>query len=140
MELISNRTESDVLLGNEKGKYRYADLNRVEQAVADLCILVKQLDLYPKLETKTDWGEPGSFTISKWPTDEQMLRYLKNVTDLCDLLEINPLGVPQSPDYLNWEGANAIEKALQDVYSRVMGVINSFRYSGELYAGDTLGI
>ena len=140
MELISNRTEADVLLGNEKGKYRYADLNRVEQAVAELCTLVKQLDLNPKLETKTDWGDPGAFTISKWPTDEQMLRYLKNVTVLCDLLEINHVGVPQSPDYLNWEGANAIEKALQDVYLRVMGVISSFRYSGELYAGDTLGI
>lgn len=140
MEFLTDRTEADVLLGNEKGKYRYTDMNRVEEAVAYLCLLAPQLDLYPKLTTKTDWGAPGVFSVDRWPTDEQMKRYLQNVTALCDLFSIESGDVPQSPDYLNWEGANAIEEALQAVYLRVMGIINTFRYSGELYAGDTLGI
>lgn len=138
MELITDRTEADVLLGNEKGKYRYSDLNRVEKAVEDLRELVKQLDFYPKLITKTDWGDPGVFSIDHWPTNAQLTRYLKNVTTLCDLVMVEAGGIPQSPDHWDWEGANAIEKALQDVYLRVMGVISTFRYSGELYAGDYL--
>lgn len=140
MEFITDRTEEDVLLGNAKGRYRYTDLNRVEQAVADLCILATQLDLYPKLTTKTDWGPPGIFSADSWPTDEQMQRYLENVTALCNLFHIDSENVPGSPDYLDWQGANSIEEALQLVYNRVIGIINSFRYSGELYAGDDIGV
>lgn len=140
MEFITDRTEEDVLLGNAKGRYRYTDLNRVEQAVADLCNLVKQLDLYPVLTTKTDWGPPGVFSAESWPTDEQMQRYLGNVIAMCDLLSVDSGSVPVSPDYLDWRKANSIEEALQIVYNRVIGTINSFRYSGELYAGDDIGI
>lgn len=135
MEFLTDRTEADVLLGNVKGKYRYADLNRVEQAVAELCALAPQLDIYPGLSTKTDWGLPGVFSVDSWPTDEQMRRYLGNVTSLCDLFDIDSGNVPASPNYLNWQGANAIEEALQNVYIRIMGIIASFNYSGELYAG-----
>ena len=136
MVLITDRTEADALLGNEKGKYRYTDLNRVEQAVAELCALAPHIDCYPKLSTKTDWGAPGVYSVHSWPTDEQMQRYLQNVTALCDLFSVEAGDVPQSPDYLDWQGANAIEKALQDVYLRVISIINSFRYSGEIFAGE----
>lgn len=138
MDLIIDRTEEDVLLGKEKGKYRYSDLNRVEQAVKKLCALSEQLDVYPKLTTKTDWGEARIFTIDNWPTEEQMRRYLQNVTALCDLFEINSANVPRSPDCMDWCGANSIEKALQLVYERIIRVIDSFRYSGELFAGKEI--
>lgn len=138
MELITDRTEADVLLGNEKGKYHYSDLNRVETAVKELLELVKPLDFYPQLVTKTDWGDPGVFAVDRWPTNEQLQRYLKNVNTLCDFVLVETDSIPHSPDFWDWKDANAIEKALQDVYLRVMGAINSFRYSGELYAGDYL--
>ena len=41
MNLITDRTLEDVLLGTEKGHYGEADLNRVEYAVAELYELAK---------------------------------------------------------------------------------------------------
>ena len=139
MELISNRTEADVLLGNEKGKYRSADLNRVEQAVAELCALAKPLDLYLKLETRTDWGAPGMYSISNWPTDEQMQRYLSNVNQLCNAVSLD-VGLPATMENLTWEGANQIERALLCVETRIQSILNTIRYSGEFYAGEENGL
>lgn len=135
MDLITNRTEADVLLGNERGCYGYADLNRVEQAVAELCVLAARLDIYPNLTTKTDWGLPGAFSPGTWPTAEQMGRYLGNVHALCDAfsLEVN---LPGTMTCLTCAGANAIEKALLSAYVRVQGILNTYQYSGECYAGE----
>lgn len=138
MKLITDRTEEDVLLGTAKGHYTYADLNRVERAVAELCALCPQLDLYPELTTKTDWGAPGKFSGDSWPTDVQMQRYLENVTALCDLFSIDSQKVPGSADELDWCGANSIEEALHLVYLRATAILNTFKYSGELYAGEVV--
>ena len=43
MELVFDRTKTDVLLGTEKGSYSAADLNRVESAVLELAELAKKL-------------------------------------------------------------------------------------------------
>lgn len=135
MELIFDRTEADSLLGNEKGRYTYQDLNRVEAAVAELCLLAEKLDVHISLQTKTDWTKPGLFSVDTWPTQTQMQRYLQNVHVLCDALETKqPL--PSSMAKLNWESANAIEKALAMTLARVQGIINNYQYSGELIAGE----
>lgn len=115
MNLITDRTKSDVLLGTEKGRYTFSDLNRVESAVAELAPYFGL-----KLETKTDWGTPGVFSESQWPTESQMMRYKMNVAYLCHQLPSFPL-LPTSMDNLNWEGANQIERALQMVADYVFG-------------------
>lgn len=135
MDLITNRTEEDVLLQNSRGTYGHEDLNRVEEAVAKLCTLAKQLDIQLDLTTKTDWGVPGAFSLDTWPTAEQMARYLGNVCALCDALSLKT-SIPKTMEHLTFEGANEIENALLLVYNRVQGVLQTYQFSGELYAGE----
>lgn len=135
MELISNRTEADALLGNEKGKYRYADLNRVEQAVAELSILTKKLGTNKRFDVKTDWGLPGEFSVAQWPTKKQMARYLNNVWQLCNIVDL-AVSLPPSMEHLTWDGANQIEDALSLVYERILNILKILRYSGEFFAGE----
>ena len=106
MQLITDRTEADVLLGNEKGRYSHTDLNRVESAVAELQRLAGQMDISPGLTTKNDWGLPGSFSSDNWPTESQMQRYLGNVHALCSALEIRT-GLPDTMAGLTWQGAES---------------------------------
>ena len=139
MQLIYDRTEADVLLGNEKGRYSHTDLNRVESAVAELQRLAGQMDIYPGLTTKTNWGLPGSFSADSWPAESQMQRFLGNVHALCSALEV-AAGLPDTMSDLTWQGANAIELALQTAYARVMGVLTVLRYSGEIYSGEEISL
>lgn len=90
-----------------KGAYNYTDLNRVETAVADLAT---KLGL--TLTTKIDW------TIWDIPVESDMERYLSNVVTIRDACpgnyEFPP--IPDSMNYLTYEGANNIEKVLEIVY------------------------
>lgn len=135
MDLITNRTESDVLLGNEKGLYSYTDLNRVETAVEEIAAMITALGFALVLDTKTDWTLPGDFSVSGWPVASQMTRYLGNVTAIKNMLSI-PIGLPETMGDLNWQSANNIEKVLQNAYARIEGIKKTYRYSGEFYAGE----
>lgn len=135
MNLVTDRTQSDVLLGNAKGHYGITDLNRVEGAVATLCTLAERLDISCALQVKTDWTVPDDFSPQTWPTRTQMARYLGNVQALCRAVEVKA-NLPESMECLNWEGANNIEKALQAVYARIQGILQTFGYSGEFFAGE----
>ena len=137
MELIINRTESDALLGNEKGIYGYSDMNRVEAAVAEIAAEFASLGIDMTLTTKTDWGLPDDFLEEEWPVASQLRRYLGNVASIKDLFLIS-IRLPESMDKLNWEGANNIEKALQMASARIQGIKQSYYYSGELFAGEEI--
>lgn len=139
MEFVTDRTEADVLLGNERGRYGYRDLNRVEKAVAELCDLAEKLDMHPGLTQKTDWGSPGVFFADTWPTESQMNRYLQNVNSLCDLFALK-VTLPETMDQLDYNGANGIERALEQVYKKINIVLSAFRYSGDYYAGEEYGL
>lgn len=150
---------------SNKGSYNDADLNRVENAVKSLCEMLISLptelaefaeenqvaweelfevpydpEMY-NLTTKTDW------TREDIPTVEPMDRYLSNVKALRDSLAYETDKLPDSMSYLDWSGANAIEKALlgleaaiQAYRNKVEGYITrdkeSFLYSGEIYCGE----
>ncbi len=139
MNLITDRQETDVLLGTPKGSYGAEDLNRVEQAVEQLQQRMTQMDLYPGLLTKTDWAAPGNTAVPMFPTQVQMARYLHNVKMLCSLLGIGAT-LPDSMERLTYADANAIELALQQADLRTWGIINEFRYSGEGFAGEENGL
>ncbi len=134
MNLITDRTKKDVSLGNSKGTYGYADLNRVEQAVAELVELAKPLDVQLALPVKTDWGLPGEFDTETWPVKSQMARYLQNVRSLVNAVRVDA-ALPTSMSGLNYIKANQIEIALLAVQKRILAVKENFRYSGEVYAG-----
>lgn len=139
MNLITDRTKADVLLGTEKGRYGIVDLNRVESAVAWLLSLAEKLDIHEKLDVKTDWSYPGVFSENAWPTVTQMKRYLHNVYQMCRAVEVTAK-LPGSMDQLTWEGANQIEKALVAVEERIYNILQAFRYSGEFFAGEENGV
>lgn len=134
MNLITDRTKTDVFLGTERGSYNDHDLNRVEQTVKYLSELTKELDAYREMTTKTDWQLPGRFDARLWPTKGQMARYLGNVAALCEAVGVH-CDLPASMEHLTWEGANNIEKALLAVHARIDAVMQTFQFSGELFAG-----
>lgn len=137
MDLITDRTESDALLGNEKGVYSYTDLNRVEEAVRDIAEKITDLGFALVLQTKTDWAPPRNFSVSAWPVESQMLRYLRNVAEVKRVFLIEtPL--PDSMEKLDWIGANNIESVLITAFGRIEGIKQSYRYSGEIFAGEDI--
>ena len=140
INLVTDRTEADSLLGTAKGQYNADDLNRVESAVAELCDLALSVGVALDLVTKTDWSLPGDFQASDWPTESQMRRYIGNVTALCDAFSVVNGSLPNSMSRLTWAGANAIEESLVAVYSRVQGTLDAYRYSGEFYAGEEISL
>lgn len=127
MDLITDRKENAV--------YEYSDLNRVESAVAQISAMFTELGISDALETKTDWGLPGNFNAAEWPVESQMVRYLSNVKKLKALFP-NGVNLPESMDSLTWTGANNIEKLLQVVFDRIRGIKQTYRYSGEIFAGE----
>lgn len=135
MQLIIDRTEADVLLRNEKGYYKSSDLNRVEAFTEALLPLLPQMDIHLTLETKTDWALTDAFSQDSWPVKRQMQRYLGNVRALCDAVGLQP-ALPESMERLTHIGANQIEQALLDVHGRIEGVLSTYRFSGEVFAGE----
>lgn len=133
--LITDRTESDALLKNEKGVYGYTDLNRVEETVGEIAALFPALGIDLDLKIKTDWGVPGAFSTVTWPVASQMQRYLDNVAAIRDAFRIS-VQLPSSMARLTWSGANSIERVLQMAIARGTGTIQSFRFSGEIYSGE----
>lgn len=130
MVFITDRTEQDVLLGNEKGQYTATDLNRVESNVQELVKIAKKLDILLTLTTKTDWNRKD-----QWMNETQALRYIQNINNLLSAFKLTAT-LPQSMDKLDVYSANDIEKALQMVYNRITAVTDAFKYSGEFFAGE----
>ena len=135
MKWITDRTHSDVMLGNEKGQYTYQDLNRVELAVKELSALAKALDVQFDPVVKLDWQMLDTFSPESWPVESQMRRYLENVQVLCSAI-IGAAELPVTMDNLTWEGANQIERALAQTEEQIQKILTIFRYSGELYAAE----
>ena len=135
INLITDRTQADVLMKTEKGFYGPADLNRVEAAVAELFGIAKALDVPYEPVIKLDWGLSDVFSPEQWPTVGQMHRYLDNVFRLCQGVEI-AAELPASMEQMTWEGANQIERALELVYARVQNILQIFQFSGEIFAGE----
>lgn len=137
MNLITDRTWEDVSAGTAKGKYGVQDLNRVEQAVAELYALAKGLGINPPGDFKTNWYPHTVFSFETWPTQSQMVRYLANITHLCAAVKL-AAGLPSTMENLTWESANNIEKALLLAYPRIQNALQIFRYSGEIFAGEEI--
>lgn len=134
-ELITDRTEADVLLGTKKGFYNADDANRVEGAVSDIVDVIQRHDGKIQLTIKTNWALPGDYTAAEDPTPAQMLRYLNNVKQVCTIYEADA-GLPKTMENFNWAAANQIEKCLQTALIRALGSDEALRYSGEMFAGE----
>ena len=127
MDLLTDRKPNAV--------YEYTDLNRVEVAVQNIVTMFPQLGIDADIITKTNWGLPGEFTVESYPVESQMIRYLSNVQKIKQLFP-NVIKLPTTMENLTWVGANNIEKVLQIAFDRIDGIQKSYKYSGELYAGE----
>ena len=106
IDLVIDRTETDVLLGNSKGIYQAEDLNRVGQAVEELAALLPQLDLQTAVAPKTDWAPPEAYDPDKWIRTANMAVYLENVTILLSTMGIlAPADFPVDMNFLTYRGA-----------------------------------
>ena len=127
MDLVTNRTEGAV--------YGYTDLNRVESAVKVISEQLPFLGISGEMTVKTDWAMPEDYSPEQWPVESQMIRYLKNVEIIKSLFP-NYVRLPYSMDRLTWSGANNIEKVLQIAFDRITGIRQTYKYSGEIFAGE----
>ena len=135
MQFITDRTEVDALMGTAKGLYQYTDLNRVEEAVAEISTQFHALGIGLELVIKTDWEPPEDYAPESWCTEKQMSRYLENVAAIRSLFPVD-IPLPQSMSDLTWEDANNIEKILKAAVERIAAIKLSYRYSGEIYSGE----
>ena len=131
MAYITDRTELDVIMGTSKGNYGAADLNRVEFGVGRIS---DTLGL--GLSVKTDWMAPGDYDPNAWPVESQMARYLENIRSIQMVFGLGFIRLPASMDRLTYVTANNIERILSRAEQLTDGILSTYRYSGELIAGE----
>lgn len=132
LDLIYNRTQSDVANGEKIGYYNYDDLNRVGSAMQYVQSRLYQYGYNVEITPKTDWQE-GDI-----PTREQMELYIHDIKELRGKLALMQ-STPQAPDdmdKLTYIEANNIEKILIDIDYIITKMTLAWYYSGELYAGE----
>lgn len=164
LNLITDRVASDVG-NNYKGKYDWEDLNRVESAVVYLIDRLQSLPILLKdfaSENEVAWDDffdvpynPDDYNLitkTVWqreeiPVIEELQRYLNNVKKLRAALEYETENLPDNMLFLTWDGANAIEKALElldseisnltdKIKNSIKNTANAFFYSNEIYGGE----
>lgn len=124
---------------NVKGRYGFADLNRVETAVGQLITMLNAAGSNLALITKTDWQAASEAALTQdVPSASDMARYLGNVAAIRRALAFyrTTPAVPDSMDLLTWQKANAIEKILADAEELINNMLAARVFSGEVYAGE----
>lgn len=155
MELITDRTAQDVerwrelkdkgwagmtpeeqtqWMGDMKGCYGAADMNRVEGAVELLAARLSRRGYPVSPEVKTNW------TRSDIPTAEDLNRYFGNVAKLRKSIAVFPATppVPGTGNRMDYIMANNLEKILLDVERAIVNMEESWLYAGEAVAGGVL--
>lgn len=103
-DLITDRTEADLVQGNPKGKYDYIDYNRVGAATNYVSAEIGGLNI----TAKTDWVR-GDI-----PRESQMTKYRTDVKKIVDRLALENELPTSNHDIATIEGANQLERALKD--------------------------
>lgn len=132
LDLIYDRTAEDVRDRTAKGYYRHTDLNRVQAAVLYLRELYASMgyDTAPAPSFRT-WAEND---IPRWP---QMDAYLRAVRSLDGMIPVpGAPALPQSPDRLDYAGANAIEDFLTRLDDSAERIAGAWFYCDEVFSGE----
>jgi len=130
--LIYDRTAEDVAQGTDKGFYRHTDLNRVQAAV--LAVRARYLDMGYNAVPLPDFRTWAENDIPRWP---QMDAYIRAVRSLDGMIPVPDAPfLPQSPDRLDWRGANAIEKFLERMDDSADRIAGAWFYSDEVFSGE----
>lgn len=127
--------------GTLKGAYNYTDLNRVNGAVNYIAGRFEEIGCM----VMDDGGILFSNRKVVWessevPTTDDMTDYLHWVKAIRDLLsgnvDTNVYWLPEDMDMIDYEDANAIERALRFVDGMIDRIKAGWYFSGELYGGE----
>lgn len=113
-ELITDRTEADVVNRAPKAFIAYTDLNRVEEACEELASYFGV-----DIQTKTDWA------MSDFRKDTEMDRLRDNINALRAAFFVLPT-TPPTPTKIRYQSvteANNIEQILKDMYTLWQSVL-----------------
>ena len=129
--LIWDRTKSDVEQRTKKGVYNYTDLNRVGTAVAYLTPLFREFGFIADTSPRTDWKE------NEIPRRSDMERYISDIVGLNRIRYAERLlPLPSSPNYLDYIGANNLERFLAEAYLAFERMRQEMFYSGDVFSGE----
>lgn len=134
LQLVTDRTQSDVANGTEKGYYNVEDLNRVGAAMVYLRDRFNDNGYDVDITPNVSWKEVDI------PTPDDMTLYLGCVGVLRGVLPL-PDGTPKTPESmenLTYVTANDIEKILESVDDVLTKSITFVWYSGDLYSGEVV--
>lgn len=129
--LIFDRTAADVANRTEKGRYRYTDMNRVQDAVTS--IRQRYIDAgynmtgYPIFV----WQENA---IPRYSQANQYLTAVKSLDGIVKLRE--KVTLPRTMNALDYNGANNIEKFLYLTGEAFENLASAWWYSDEIYSGE----
>ncbi len=127
--LITDRTALDVSQGISKGFYNVDDVNRVEQAVAELSTTLATAGYLVGAVTKTNWSK------TDLPTENEMQRFLFNIQLLQNRFHPSAVETPTSMKWLSYVEANNIEQILFNIEEMRKKMIEAYRYCGTLSCG-----
>ena len=124
-ELITDREEGSF--------YNASDLNRVGEAAAYLSDRLALIGIRREAPAmRTDW------TAADIPSAGQMEAYLSAVAEIREAVrDYRPeAALPESMRFLDWEGANEIERLLSECETMIKRVLLSRRgYAGRVRSG-----
>ena len=113
-----------------KGSYNYADLNRVEEAVAYVAGRLKEYGYLPSLPDTRAWS------VGDIPNAGDFARYLGNVAALRRAIVVWK-STPEAPNRINSVNeANALERILVDLNQLLNNMSKAWFYSGDLYLAE----
>lgn len=116
--------------------WNYSDLNRVEEWTQYLCDSLNTYGYKVKITPKT-------WSVGEYPTPTQLERIRSNINALQDVWfmpegwrELKKVTRTDGCETINAEQVNAQEWDLHLLASALDGMIASFPYAGEWYAGE----
>ena len=117
---------------HQKGAYTYADLNRVELAVAYLVGRLWEYSYPIPVVMQTDWA------VTDKPNESDLSRYFDNVARIRALLPVFKT-TPEAPNSVSGfdvAKANALEQILLDAEQILNRIRDAWFNSGDLYLAE----
>lgn len=129
--LIFDRTAADVANRTAKGRYRYTDMNRVQDAVTS--IRQRYIDAGYNV-TGYDLTAWANNTIPRYSQAERYLLAVKALDGIVKLRE--KVSLPRNMNALNYIGANNIEKFLYLTDEARDNLESAWWFCAEIYSGE----
>lgn len=160
MEFVTDRQYSDIGQ-NPKGSYNITDIQRVTNNAFEIKPLIAnaidEITAYREqkgVANGTPYNIPlnadfelvsmPNYDYNSIPTAEELTNYLENVEKIANAVELSH-NLPNTMENLSIDGANTIEKTLENGYNKINNVKTElfskidrtvWGYCGDYYGGD----